>query len=95
MDVEQLRGDAEWIQHYGTLSYELRAAAALLRILDAFDAMQEHNWMIHRNNTETATGEVVECWDIVASDGTCLAELGDPISSLLAAAQTLEDKSDA
>lgn len=93
MNVKQLRWMAESVieQHGGDLG---EMCVDLLRILDAFDAMQEHNWMIHRNNTETATGDVVECWDVVASDGTCLAELGDPISSLLSAAATLEDKSD-
>ena len=94
MDSKDLRHEAEVIHNWADNARVKKFCDDVLRILDAFEAMQEHNWMIHRNNTETATGDVVECWDVVASDGTCLAELGDPISSLLTAATTLEDKTD-
>ena len=86
MDVEQLRGDAEWIQHYGTLSYELRAAAALLRILDAFEAMERDY---------VAALYYSQRYDVWMLSGQKMdGKAASPLEALLSAAATLEDKSD-
>lgn len=87
MDVEQLRKDADLLRGWHGPSYGERCATALLRILDAFDAMERERFSI------SVEGRGFTCVD---RDGHAFtARFESPLLTLLAAADKMKGESDA
>jgi hypothetical protein len=87
MDVKKLRNDAELIAR-NTPNYTVawRVSTALLRILDAFEAMERDY---------VAALYYSQRYDVWMLSGQKMdGKAASPLEALLAAAQTLEDKTD-
>lgn len=68
-------------------------ACYILRILDAFEAMEREKWYLTRVTHFEASDETQDYWAVKIA-ATEVARGPSPIEALLAAAQTLEGKSD-
>jgi hypothetical protein len=98
MNVKQLRLAANHVvADIGGVQVRARwCCEELLRILDAFEAMEREGWQIWNWVTNVEERNDPLSWSIEpeGGDGPCIVEAKSPLEALLAAAQTLETKTD-
>lgn len=86
MDVEKVRKAANWCRIYGGANDKC-TANALLRILDAFEVMEQQGWKLAVFDDYS--------WHVVDDCGYSVASGDTPLAALLAAADKLKGASDA
>jgi hypothetical protein len=103
MDIKQIRIDAKLLvgrMPNDTISW--RVANEMLRILDAFDAMERNGWHLNQGRTWRHDEDVYESpgiayWKVVAypngaAVGQEIVRAATPLAALLAAADKLKQE---